>query len=89
MNTLMPTKSGQICKIISAIADMEPEDVYILVEDPMDFDEDDDVLVVNLKDLQRNVRQPDRAERIPVTKNELVLVGEDLASYIHDWNKTS
>jgi hypothetical protein len=48
MNTLMPTKPGQICKIISDVADMEPEDVFIVAEDPADFDAEDEILVVNL-----------------------------------------
>jgi hypothetical protein len=86
MNTLMPTKPGQICKIISDVADMEPEDVFIVAEDPADFDAEDDILVVNLKELQRNVKQPENAERIAVTKNELVVVAEDLSAYVQTWN---
>lgn len=86
MNTLMPTKPGQICKIISAVADMEPEAVFIVAEDPADFDAEDDILVVNLKELQRNVKQPENAERIAVTKNELVVVAEDLSAYVQTWN---
>ncbi|MDO3643488.1 hypothetical protein [Mucilaginibacter sp. L3T2-6] len=85
-STLMPTKPGQICKIVSGIADMEPEEVYILTEDPSKFENDDDILVVNLKDLQRNIKNPANAERIPVRKEELVVVGDDLTSYVHSWN---
>ena len=86
MNTLMPTKPGQVCKIISDVADMEPEDVFIVAEDPADFDAEDDILVVNLKELQRNIKQPENAERIAVTKNELVVVAEDLSAYVQTWN---
>jgi hypothetical protein len=82
----MPSKAGQICKIISTIADMEPEDVFIVTEDPSVFDDEDDILVVNLKDLQRNVKNPDNAERIPVRKDELVVVGDDLTTYVRSWN---
>ena len=52
--TLIPSKTGQICKIISAIPDMEEEEVFIVSEDPADFGDDDKILVVGLKELQRN-----------------------------------
>lgn len=84
-STLMPTKPGQICKIVSGIADMEPEDVYIVTEDPSGFENDDDIMVVNLKDLQRNLKNPANAERIPVRKEELVVVGDDLTAYVQSW----
>ncbi|MFC0513103.1 hypothetical protein ACFFGT_02790 [Mucilaginibacter angelicae] len=65
---------------------MEPEDVYIVTEDPSEFSAEDDILVVNLKELQRNVTNPDNAQRIPVRKDELVVVGDDLATYVQSWN---
>ena len=85
-NSLFPTRPGQICKIISAVPDMESDRVYIVAEDPTDFSNDDELLVVDLKELQRNIRTPDQAERISVRKDKLVVVGEDLESYIESWN---
>ncbi|MEO7214545.1 MAG: hypothetical protein ABIX36_17195 [Mucilaginibacter sp.] len=85
-NLLMPERPGQICKIISDVPDKESEDVYIVTEDPAQFDGDDNILVVNLKELQRNVAHPGNAERIAIPKNELIVVGEDLTSYVHSWN---
>ena len=84
--SLFPTRPGQICKIISVVPDMESDGVYIVADDPADFNDDDELLVVDLKELQRNVRNPDHAERISVRKDELVVVGEDLESYIKSWN---
>ena len=87
METLLyPTRPGQICKIVSVVPDMEPDRVYIVAEDPAAFNDDDEVLLVDLKELQRNVRNPDQAERIAVRKDELLVVGEDLESYIKSWN---
>jgi hypothetical protein len=83
---LMPTKCGQICKIVSEIPDMEEEDVFIVSEDPADFDNDDEILVVGLKELQRNIKNPDNAERISVRKDQLVVIGDDLETYIQSWN---
>ncbi|MEZ2336949.1 hypothetical protein AB6735_15000 [Mucilaginibacter sp. RCC_168] len=84
--SLIPVRPGQICKIVSDVPDMEEEEVYIVSEDPADFDGEDDIIVVGLNELQRNVRNPDNAERIGVRKNQLVVVAEDLESYIHSWN---
>lgn len=84
---LMPTRAGQICKIISDIADLEPEEVFIVTEDPGQFDKDDDILVVALKELQRNIKDPNAAEKTPVRKKTLVVVAEDLAAYIQSWNE--
>jgi hypothetical protein len=85
--SLMPSKPGQICKIVSDIPDMEEEEIFIVSEDPADFDNDDEILVVGLKDLQRNLKNPDSAERIGVRKNQLVVIGDDLETYIQSWNK--
>ena len=84
--TLMPTKSGQIVKIISDLPDLESSDVCIVSEEPIDIADYDDVLVVRLKELQRNIRNPEKAERISVRKDQLVVVSEDLASHIQSWN---
>jgi Tfp pilus assembly pilus retraction ATPase PilT len=84
--SLIPSKPGQICKIISQIPDNEPEEVFIVSEDPADFENDDEIMVVNLKELQRNIRQPENAERINIRKDQLVVVGEDLTSYVKSWN---
>ncbi|RWY47480.1 hypothetical protein EPL05_21795 [Mucilaginibacter gilvus] len=65
---------------------MELEDVFIVTENAAEFDNDDDILVVNLKELQRNQKNPDVAERISVRKEELVVVAEDLTAYIQSWN---
>ena len=85
-STLMPTRPGQMCKIVSSVADLEPDEVYIVAEDPADFNGDDEIQVVNLKDLQRNIKHPEEAERLPVRKDELVVIAEDLESYIKSWN---
>jgi hypothetical protein len=85
-NLLMPVRLGQICKVISPTPDKDREEAFIITEDPADFDADDNILVVSLTELQRNIRHPENAERIAVPKNELVVVGDDLESYVASWN---
>jgi hypothetical protein len=84
--SIIPSRPGQICKIVSDIPDMESDQIYIIAEDPADFADDDEILVVNLKELQRNVKDPNAAERESVRKDELVVISEDLENYIKSWN---
>jgi hypothetical protein len=84
--SLIPARPGQICKIISETPDMEQAEVYIVSEDPAVFDDDDEIMVVSLTELQRNVKNPHNAERIPVRKNQLVVVSDDLEDYVASWN---
>ena len=84
--SITPSRPGQICKIISDIPDMESDQIYIIAEDPAGFGDDDEILVVNLKELQRNVKNPDAATRESVRKDELIVISEDLENYIRSWN---
>ena len=84
--SITPTRPGQICKIVSNIPDMESDQVYIVAEDPAGFADDDEILVVNLRELQRNAKNPDVATRESVRKDELVVISEDLENYIKSWN---
>jgi hypothetical protein len=81
-----PERVGQVCKLINPCEDENPDDVYIIVEDPSVFSDDDNVYVVNLKELQKNLKNPVAASQIPVVKNELIVVAEDINSYIKNWN---
>ena len=85
----IPTNEGQICRLINPLADENPEDVYIIAEDPSDFDGDDTIYIVSLKELQRNIHNPTFAPQIPVTKNELNVIAENLEEYIQSWNNKS
>lgn len=87
--SLTPMKPGQICKIVSDIPDMEEEEVYIISEDPADFNDDEEILVVGLKELQRNIENPDNAERLGIRKDQLIVVGDDLEAYVQSWNNHS
>jgi hypothetical protein len=85
-NSSMPSRPGQICKIVSELNDLGTEEVYIVAEDPAGFDNSDDILVVSLTALQRNIKHPDNAQRIAVRKDNLVVVAEDLTSHVESWN---
>jgi len=84
---ITPNKSGQICKIINPLGDENPDDVYIVAEDPTPFDIEDSIYVINLNDLQRNLRTPHLTPQIAINKGDLTAIAEDLTEYIGKWNK--
>jgi hypothetical protein len=81
-----PTQQGQICQILTPMADENPSDVYIIAEDPSPFDLDDDIYIVNLRDLQRNINNPSITSQFPVPKSELNVIAENLEDYVKSWN---
>ena len=85
--SLIPARPGQICKIVSDIPDKESDQVYIVAEDPAGFVGDEEIEVVELKELQRNIKNPGAAVRERVSKNQLVVISENLESYISTWNE--
>jgi hypothetical protein len=85
--TMMPTSAGQICKVINPMDDENPEDVYVLTEDPTPFEAEDSLYFVNIKDLQRNINNPTFSPQVAFPKAEVVVVANDLESYIASWNK--
>jgi len=82
----IPNKAGQICRITRPLEDENPADVYIITEDPSLYDLDDSIYVSNLKDLQRNQRQPLLTPQIAIVKGELSVIANSLEDYISSWN---
>jgi len=83
---VIPTLAGQVCKTITSLDDERPDDVYIVTEDTAVINDTDTIEVVKLKDLQRNIKNPSKAEKRKVSKSNLTVVGEDLQQYIASWN---
>ncbi|MGZ3765943.1 MAG: hypothetical protein ACXVA2_14840 [Mucilaginibacter sp.] len=81
-----PSAEGQVCKILNVLVDENPEDVYIVAEDSSVFDNDENIYVVNLSDLQRNIHRPEFTPQISITKNELTVIADNLEEYIKSWN---
>lgn len=86
LDLTIPQKEGQICKIINPLEDESPDDVYIVAEDPQPYGLDDNIYVVNLKELQRSISNPQFAPQVAIPKNELVVIANDIDSYIRTWN---
>lgn len=85
---IVPVKEGQVCKIVNPMEDENPEDVYILTEDPTPYTDNDNIYIVNLNDLQRNINRPAFAPTKAVKKIELTVIAENLEEYISTWNNS-
>jgi hypothetical protein len=83
---LLPTHAGQICQILNPMEDENASDVYVVAEDPAPFGPDDEIYIVNLRELQRNVKNPTLAEQIQVAKSGLTVIAGSLEEYIKSWN---
>ena len=83
-----PTLPGQICEILTPMEGENPSDVYIVAEDPSPFDLGDEIYIVNLRELQKNLNNPSGASQIAVQKSDLNVVAETLEEYIGSWNIT-
>ena len=66
--------------------DESPLDVYIVAEDPTPFDLQENIYVVNLRDLQRNIKNPLSSPQIAIQKSDLNVIAADLEEYIKRWN---
>ena len=86
-NQVIPTKQGQICKLVKPFPDENPAETYLILEDLFSYDDNAIIYVVSITDLQRNIQNPTGAPRKAVTKSELTVVAEDLTSYVESWNK--
>jgi len=79
----LPSKLGQI--VMVEAAESAQENVYIVVCDP-DFAQCDNISVVALNDLQRNINHPENATRLSFKKSLLIVISENLEEYILSWN---
>jgi len=84
---VIPTKQGQICKLVKPYPDENPAESYLVLEDVSDYADNAIIYVVSVTDLQRNIHNPTASPRKAVTKKELTVVAEDLTSYVESWNK--
>lgn len=82
----IPTQPGQICQILTPMADENTSEVFIVAEDPTPFELDDNIYIVNLRDLQRNIHRPLDVSQIPVQKSNLNVIAENLEEYVMKWN---
>jgi len=85
-NYTLPTKQGQICKIIHPLPDDKPEESYIVLDDLITYDDNAVIHVVSITNLQRNIENPKLAPVRLTKKSDLYVVAENLESFVDSWN---
>lgn len=83
-NLVIPTQQGQIFKTLVPLENEREGDVYIITGEPSNKSKS--IEAVSLNDLQRNVKDPSRADKKIITLNNLTVVGDDLEDYVASWN---
>ena len=84
--TTLPTKEGQICRIIEPKIDGSYDDVYIICEDPSHYDDDENIYIASLSDLQKNINNPQLTPQLSIIKKEVTVLADDLQGYINGVN---
>jgi len=84
---VIPTKQGQICKLVKPYPGENPAETYLILEDVSEYADNAIIYVVSITDLQRNIANPTLSPRKAVTKSELTVVAEDLTSLAQSWNE--
>lgn len=84
---MVPSKQGQVVKLTNPMADENPAEAYLILEDLTTYTDDSIIYVVSITELQRNITNPALSPRKAVTKSELTVIADDLTSYVESWNK--
>ncbi len=88
VSSKMPTKVGQVCKIINPNSDENPNEVYIIREDPAPYPPERQLYVISFSDFLRLARKQDRFPNIiKVEKNQLEVIADSIEEYVASWNK--
>jgi hypothetical protein len=83
---IRPTKKGQIVKICSPLPDEDPNESYLLAEDPTLYDDKKRLLIYSITSIMRSKQGGGAPLADQVQKGDLTVVGESLEEWVHSWN---
>lgn len=81
-NPVIPTKQGQICKLVNPPSAEKAAEAYLILEDVTSYDDTAIIHVISLLDLQENMANPTASPLQAFVKSDLTVVAEDLRSYL-------
>lgn len=82
----MPSKKGQIVKILNPLAGENPDESYLLAEDPSGYNEKKRLLIYSITSIMRNKHNRGIPDGDLVQKGDLTVVGESLEKWVEGWN---
>ena len=78
---IIPTKRGQICKLIDPLPDDNPNERFLILEDLDQYADNTMIFVVSLIDLQKHIANPSAAPLKSVMKKDLTVIAQDFDQY--------
>jgi hypothetical protein len=86
---ILPTKKGQIVKIFNLHPTDDPDESYLLAEDPAPYDNNKRLLIYPITEILRAKHKGGIHFGDQIAKGDLTVVGESLESWVHSWNYKS
>jgi hypothetical protein len=83
---ITPTRKGQIVKICNPLPDEDPNESYLLAEDPTPYDDNKRLLIYSITSIMRSKNDGGIPLADQVQKGNLTVVGESLEEWVHSWN---
>lgn len=83
---IIPTKQGQIVKSLFPLDGIDPQEAFLLADDPKYFKEDDLVQVYAITEFQRCHAKGEKPFGNLIQLNRLTVIGEDLKQWVEGWN---
>lgn len=84
---VIPTKKGQIVKILNPLPDEDPNESYLVAEDPTPYDNNKRLLIYSITSILRSKHSGQTPLADQVEKGGLTVVGESLEEWVESWNE--
>lgn len=84
---VIPTKKGQIVKVLKPLPNEDPNESYLLAEDPIEYDNNKRLLVYSITSILRSKHNGTTPFADQIQKGDLTVVGESLEEWVESWNE--
>ena len=83
---ILPTRQGQIVKILNLLPGEDPNESYLLAEDPTPYDDKKRLLLYSITSIMRSKHDGGIPVADQVQKGDLTVIGESLEEWVRGWN---
>jgi len=83
---ILPTKQGQIVVIANPLPDEDPNEQYLVAEDPSPYGVDKKILLYSITEIQRSQAKGGIPFGTSVQIGDLHVIGENLEAWVESWN---
>jgi hypothetical protein len=86
---VIPTRKGQVVKILKPLLHEDPNESYLLAEDPTPYDNRKRLLIYSMTEIIRNKHNGTLPFADQVEKGDLTVVGNSLKEWVNSWNSNT